>query len=66
MATESEEQTMTSQETCEALGISLATLHRRVAEGELKPLPKAPGAKRHHRLLFLKLDIQQFLKEAAL
>jgi excisionase family DNA binding protein len=57
-----EHRTMTTQEVCDALGISLSTLRRRVKSGELKPLPKAPGQKRAHRLNFLYDDIEYFLK----
>ena len=49
---------MTSAEVCEALGISLRTLRRRVRDGELKPLPKAPGLKRAAALEFRKEDIE--------
>jgi excisionase family DNA binding protein len=53
---------MTTQEVCNALGISLSTLRRRVKSGELKPIPKAPGQKRAYRLNFLHDDIEYFLK----
>lgn len=55
---------MTTQEVCEALGISLSTLRRRVRTGELRPAPKAPGQKRAYRLRFLRADIERVLKAA--
>lgn len=55
---------MTTQEVCDALGISLSTLRRRVKSGELKPIPKAPGQKRAYRLHFLHADIECLLKAA--
>jgi excisionase family DNA binding protein len=51
--------TMTAKEVCEALGISMMTLHRRIAEGEIAPLPKAPALRRRHRLLFRKEDVDR-------
>lgn len=53
--------TMTTQEVCATLGISLSTLRRRVRTGELKPIPKAPGQKRAYRLQFLRADIERLL-----
>lgn len=53
---------MTTQEVCDALGISLSTLRRRVRSGELKPVPKAPGQKRAYRLNFLRANIEVLLK----
>lgn len=53
---------MTAQEVCDALGISLSTLRRRVSSGELKPVPKTPGQKRAYRLNFLRADIEALLK----
>lgn len=53
--------TMSTQEVCKALGISLSTLRRRVKAGELKPIPKTPGQKRVHRLAFLQSDIESLL-----
>lgn len=50
---------MSAKEACEYLGISLVTLHRRINAGEIKPLPKAPGHKRHYRLQFLKTDVEK-------
>lgn len=52
---------MTTQEVCNALGISLSTLRRRVRSGELKPTAKAPGQKRAYRLNFLRADIEALL-----
>jgi excisionase family DNA binding protein len=40
-------ETMSTQEVCEILGISRATLQRRVETGEIAPLPKKPGQKRN-------------------
>ena len=59
-----EQKTMTTQEACDVLGISLSTLRRRVKSGELKPVPKAPGQKRAYRLNFLRDDIENLLKSA--
>ena len=53
---------MTTREVCDALGISLSTLRRRVKSGELRPIPKARGQKRAHRLNFLVDDIEYFIK----
>jgi excisionase family DNA binding protein len=53
---------MTTREVCDALGISLSTLRRRIKSGELKPIPKAPGQKRAYRLNFLHTDIEVLLK----
>jgi len=61
---EQKQKTMTTQEVCDALGISVSTLRRRVKSGELKPIPKAPGQKRAYRLNFLHDDIEYFLKTA--
>jgi len=58
--------TMTTQEVCKVLGISLSTLRRRVKAGELKPVPKTPGQKRAYRLEFLQADIEGLLKAAKL
>lgn len=55
---------MTTQEACDALGISLSTLRRRVRAGELKPIPKALGQKRAYRLELLYADIERLLKGA--
>ncbi|WP_425430785.1 helix-turn-helix domain-containing protein [Candidatus Chloroploca asiatica] len=52
---------MTAKEVCDALGISLSTLRRRIKAGELRPMPKAPGQKRAHRLQFLRTDIESIL-----
>jgi len=56
--------TMTTQEVCKVLGISLSTLRRRIKAGELKPVPKTPGQKRAYRLEFLQADIEGLLKAA--
>jgi excisionase family DNA binding protein len=56
--------TMTAKEVCETLGISLPTLHRRIAEGELQSLPKAPGLRRRYRLLFRKEDVEKLQRQA--
>ena len=53
--------TMTAREVCDALGISLSTLRRRIKTGELKPMPKAPGQKRAYRLKFLRVDVDKVL-----
>lgn len=57
-------ETMTAKEVCDALGISLMTLHRRINAGEINPLPKNPGHKRHYRLAFNKADIEKILKQS--
>jgi excisionase family DNA binding protein len=57
-----EQETMTTQEVCGALGISLSTLRRRIRSGELQPVPKAPGQKRAYRLNFLRANIEVLLK----
>lgn len=40
-------ETMSTEEVCQILGISRATLQRRVQDGEILPLPKKPGQKRN-------------------
>lgn len=57
------QKTMTAQEACEALGISLSTLRRRISAGELTPMPKAPGQKRPYRLNFRRADVEALAKE---
>ncbi len=57
-------QTMSVQEVCEVLGISVSTLRRRVNAGELKPVEKSPGQKRAYRLNFLRTDIEELLKRS--
>ena len=52
---------MTTQEVCDALGISLSILRRRVRAGELQPVPKATGQKRAYRLSFLRANIEVLL-----
>jgi excisionase family DNA binding protein len=56
------QKTMTTREVCDALGISLSTLRRRIKSGELKPIPKAPGQKRAYRLNFFYADIEVLLR----
>jgi len=53
---------MITQEICDALGISLSTLRRRVRSGELQPAPQAPGQKRAYWLNFLRANIEVLLK----
>ncbi len=55
---------MTAKEVCEALGVSLPTLYRRIAEGDIKPLPKPPGAKKRYRLEFAKSEVERLLRAA--
>ncbi len=50
-------------EVCEALGISRMTAHRRIREGVIKPLPKSPGQRRAHRLLFDRAEIERVKQE---
>jgi predicted site-specific integrase-resolvase len=54
---------MTMVEVCEALGISRMTAHRRIREGVIKPLPKSPGQRRAHRLLFDRAEIERVKQE---
>jgi len=56
-----EQKTMITQEICDALGISLSTLRRRVRSGELQPAPQAPGQKRAYRLNFLRANTEILL-----
>lgn len=53
---------MTADEVCKVLRISKMTLYRRIKDGELTPLPKAPGLKRNRPLLFNKADIDKILQ----
>ena len=49
---------MNSNEVCEKLGISPATLNRRVRDGELKPAnARTPGQKRVPKWLFKEADV---------
>ena len=52
---------MTSAEVCAALGISQPTLSRRVKDGDIIPLPKPVGLKRHYRLRFQRSEIERLL-----
>lgn len=56
---------MNSKDASERLGISLATLNRRVASGELKPVnQKTPGQKRVPAYLFLRTDVERLAQGA--
>jgi predicted site-specific integrase-resolvase len=60
MSAEAKEiETMTAKEACETLKISLMTLRRRMAAGEITPLPKNPAQKRAYRLFFRKEDVER-------
>ena len=61
---EEKEEVLSSKKVSEMLGISLATLNRRVRASEIVPLPKAVGAKRHHRLQFPKSEIEAIINKA--
>lgn len=50
---------MTTKEAAEFLGMSIRTFHRRIANGEINPLPSAPGLIRPKRLLFLREDVEK-------
>lgn len=52
------EDKMTVQEVCKHLGISRATLNRRVEAGAITPLPKPPYLKRRHKTLFRRADVE--------
>lgn len=54
-----QEEELTAKEVCAELGISEMTLHRRINAGEITPLPKAPGHKRHYRLKFKRSDVEK-------
>ncbi len=58
-----ENQQLTAQEVCDLLGISIPTLHRRVRDQAINPLPKAVGLKRRHRLQFTRAEIERYLRE---
>ena len=58
-----EPKTLTTQEVCDVLGVSLSTLRRRIKSGELKPMPKAPGQKRPYRLNFLRADVEALVQK---
>lgn len=53
---------MSVKEACEALGISRATLMRRVEDGTLVPLPKPKVLKRHYKLAFRREDVEKLLE----
>lgn len=50
---------MNAKDVCNFLGISRATLHRRISDGELKPLPKNPAHKKTYRLEFRRTDVEK-------
>lgn len=54
---------MTPEEVCQVLGISRPTLNRRIADGELTPVPKAPGQKRRYRVRFNRAYIERKVRE---
>lgn len=53
---------MTVKEACEKLRISRQTLYRRIEEGAITPLPKAPGAKINYPLRFKAEDIERLAR----
>jgi len=53
---------LNAQEMCEALGISMPTLRRRVKAGALHPIEKPKGLLRHHRLRFERAEIERYIK----
>lgn len=56
---------MTAKEAAEFLGISRATLNRRVASGKLKPLnQKTPGQERIPAYLFARADVEKLAQVA--
>jgi predicted DNA-binding transcriptional regulator AlpA len=60
------DETMTSSELAEKLGISLPTLHRRLKSGELalKPVnPPNPNLKRQKQLLFARSEVEALLQK---
>lgn len=57
-------ETMDVKQVCEFLGISRATLMRRVDDGVLTPLPKPAILKRHRKLEFQRSDIERLLNGA--
>lgn len=63
MAKESEN-TMTAKEVCSVLKISIATLHRRIADGSIKVNPKPGQLIKRHRLEFDRAYIEQLAKGA--
>ncbi|RYX84240.1 DNA-binding protein [bacterium] len=50
---------MTVQEAIDYLGISRATLNRRIDAGAITPLPKPPYLKRRHKTMFLRADVER-------
>ena len=58
--TQREENTMTAKQVCEYLGISMATLNRRVALKELAPLPKPAVLIKHHERRFDRATIEAY------
>jgi predicted DNA-binding transcriptional regulator AlpA len=53
-----EDKPMSMKEACAALGISEATMYRRIKDGEIKPIPKPSVLKRAHRLEFDRAHIE--------
>ena len=54
-------ETVTIIEAAEMLGVSVATLRRRVGDGVIKPLPTSPLLKQARRLEFLRSEIEKLL-----
>ncbi len=50
---------LTAKEACELLGVSRMTLHRRIADGDIKPLPGNPAHKKRFRLEFNRADVER-------
>lgn len=55
--------TLTIEEACKVLGISRASMYKRIAEGRIAPLPRAPGARRRYRTLFARAEVERFIRE---
>jgi predicted site-specific integrase-resolvase len=55
------EEVLSSDEVARRLGVSVATLSRRVKSGQLIAVSKPPLLKRHHRLQFYRAEIEKHL-----
>ena len=57
---------MNSNEVCERLGISPATLNRRVRDGEIKPAnERTPGQKRVPKWEFREADVEDLAQRTS-
>lgn len=59
------DQQMKIKEVCDYLGISRATLYRRIKQGRIIPLPPNPAKDRRDVLLFNRKDIEALLERAS-